>query len=102
MIMREVEVSITKRAKTLRISRGSSYYLPRPVSATDLEMPQAARRCANRVSQRSFRLPATSAIRRKETPDEAGRGGAASNPYCSPAASRSVLLSPSRAVRQPA
>jgi putative transposase len=37
MIMREHELSITKQAKALRISRGSVYYLPRAVSATDLE-----------------------------------------------------------------
>jgi putative transposase len=36
MIMREHELSITKQAKALRISRDSVYYLPRPVSATDL------------------------------------------------------------------
>ena len=36
MIMREHELSITKQAKALRISRGGVYYLPRPVSATDL------------------------------------------------------------------
>src|SRR6266850_1286511 len=38
MIMREHDLSITKQAKTLSISRGSVYYLPRPVSATDLEI----------------------------------------------------------------
>jgi putative transposase len=38
MIMREHELSITKQAKALGISRGSVYYLPRPVSATDLEI----------------------------------------------------------------
>src|SRR6202051_140135 len=38
MIMREHELSITKQAKALRISRGSVYYLPRPVSAIDLEI----------------------------------------------------------------
>ena len=38
MIMREHELSITKQAKALRISRGSVYYLPRPVSADDLEI----------------------------------------------------------------
>jgi len=38
MIMREHELSITKQAKAVRISRGSVYYLPRPVSATDLEI----------------------------------------------------------------
>jgi len=38
MIMREHDLSITKQAKTLSISRGSVYYLPRPLSATDLEI----------------------------------------------------------------
>jgi putative transposase len=38
MIIREHELSITKQAKALRISRGSVYYLPRPVSVTDLEI----------------------------------------------------------------
>jgi putative transposase len=38
MIMREHELSIAKQANALRISRGSVYYLPRPVSATDLEI----------------------------------------------------------------
>jgi putative transposase len=38
MIVREHELSITKQAKALRISRGSVYYLPRPVSTTDLEI----------------------------------------------------------------
>ena len=38
MIMREHELSITKQAKAVRISRGSVYYLRRPVSATDLEI----------------------------------------------------------------
>jgi putative transposase len=38
MIMREHELSITKQAKALRISRGSVYYLPRRVAATDLEI----------------------------------------------------------------
>jgi putative transposase len=38
MIMREHDLSITKQAEVLRISRGSVYYLPRPVSATDLEV----------------------------------------------------------------
>src|SRR3979411_1111298 len=38
MIMREHDLPITKQAKALRISRGSVYYLPRPVSATDLEI----------------------------------------------------------------
>ena len=38
MIDREHDLSITKQAKILKISRGSVYYLPRPVSATDLEV----------------------------------------------------------------
>src|SRR3954452_23859575 len=38
MIMREHDLLIAKQAKALNISRGSVYYLPRPVSATDLEI----------------------------------------------------------------
>src|SRR3977135_1349492 len=38
MIDREHDLPITKQAKALSISRGSVYYLPRPVSATDLEV----------------------------------------------------------------
>ena len=38
MIDREHDLAITKQAEVLRISRGSVYYLPRPVSATDLEV----------------------------------------------------------------
>ena len=38
MIDRKHDLSITKQANVLRISRGSVYYLPRPVSATDLEI----------------------------------------------------------------
>ena len=36
MIDRDHELPITKQAEVLRISRGSVYYLPRPVSAADL------------------------------------------------------------------
>ncbi len=36
MIDREHDLSITKQAAALNISRGSVYYLPRPVSASDL------------------------------------------------------------------
>src|SRR6202030_2941670 len=36
MIDRHHELSISKQAKALKISRGSVYYLPRPVSAADL------------------------------------------------------------------
>jgi len=38
MIDREHDLPITKQAEVLRISRGSVYYLPRPVSASDLEV----------------------------------------------------------------
>jgi putative transposase len=38
MIDREHDLPITKQAKVLQISRGSVYYRPRPVSATDLEV----------------------------------------------------------------
>ena len=38
MIDRDHDLPITKQAKVLRISRGSVYYLPRPVSATDLAL----------------------------------------------------------------
>ena len=37
MIDREHDLPITRQAQVLRISRGSVYYLPRPVSASDLE-----------------------------------------------------------------
>ena len=38
MIDRKHDLPITKQADVLCISRGSVYYLPRPVSATDLEV----------------------------------------------------------------
>jgi putative transposase len=38
MIDREHALPIIKQTKALRISRGSVYYLPRPVSASDLEV----------------------------------------------------------------
>jgi hypothetical protein len=45
MIDREHDLPITKQADVLRISRGSVYYLPRSVSATDLEVM----RCLDRL-----------------------------------------------------
>jgi putative transposase len=36
MIDREYDLSITRQAEVLKISRGSVYYLPRPVSSADL------------------------------------------------------------------
>ncbi len=38
MIDRDHDLPITKQAEVLRISRGSVYYLPRPVSAADLAL----------------------------------------------------------------
>src|SRR5439155_7050599 len=38
MIDREHDLPISKQAKVLRISRGSVYYLPRPVPASDLDI----------------------------------------------------------------
>ena len=38
MIDRAHDLPITKQAQVLRISRGSVYYLPRPVPASDLEV----------------------------------------------------------------
>jgi putative transposase len=38
MIDREHDLSITKQAAALNISRGSVYYLSRPASASDLEV----------------------------------------------------------------
>ena len=40
MIDREHDLPIVKQAEILKISRGSVYYLPRPVSAADLEIMQ--------------------------------------------------------------
>ena len=36
MIDRERDLPITKQAQVLKLSRGSVYYLPRPVSSADL------------------------------------------------------------------
>jgi hypothetical protein len=38
MIIREHDLPITKQAEVPNVSRGSVYYLPRPVSAIDLEI----------------------------------------------------------------
>src|ERR1700751_1308653 len=40
MINREHDLPITKQAEILKVSRGSVYYLPRPVSSADLEVMQ--------------------------------------------------------------
>ena len=52
MIDREHDLPITKQADVLRISRGSVYYLPRSVSATDLEVMRRA------IGARRIRCPA--------------------------------------------
>ena len=38
MINPDCEITITRQAELLGMSRGSVYYLPRPVSAADLEL----------------------------------------------------------------
>ena len=38
MIARAHDLPITKQAKVLNVSRGSVYYLPRPVSVSDLAL----------------------------------------------------------------
>jgi putative transposase len=40
MIDREHELPVTKQAQVLRISRGTVYYLPRPVPEADLAIMQ--------------------------------------------------------------
>ena len=40
MIDREHDLPITKQAEVLKVSRGSAYYLPRPVSSADIEIMQ--------------------------------------------------------------
>ncbi len=40
MIDREHDLPITKQAEILKVSRGSVYYLPRPVTSADLEIMQ--------------------------------------------------------------
>ena len=40
MIDREHDLSLTKQAEILRISRGSVYYLPRPILPADLAIMQ--------------------------------------------------------------
>ena len=40
MIDRRSELSVTRQAKLLGIGRGSVYYRPRPVSASDLKLMQ--------------------------------------------------------------
>ncbi len=46
MIDREHNLPITKQAEVLRISRGSVYYLPRPVPEADLAIMRRLDRLA--------------------------------------------------------
>ena len=52
MIDREHDLSITKQAAALNISRGSVYYPPRPVSASDLEVMPTSGPAASAVPLR--------------------------------------------------
>ena len=61
MIDREHDLPITKQAEVLRISRGSVYYLPRPVSAGRPRDHAAARRVASGVPFRRLADVARSA-----------------------------------------
>ena len=45
MIDREHDLSITRQAEVLKISRGSVYYLPRPVPPADLAIMRRLDRC---------------------------------------------------------
>ena len=55
VINREHDLSITKQAAALNISRGSVYYLSRPVSASDLEvMRRLDRAQQSRLGERAF------------------------------------------------
>ena len=56
MIDREHDLPVTKQAKVLRISRGSVYYLARPVSATDLEVMRRFDRLHLELSFRGSRM----------------------------------------------
>ena len=52
MIDREHDLPITKQAEALNISRGSVYYLPRPVPTADLAIMRRIDRAASGVPLR--------------------------------------------------
>ena len=56
MIDRAHDLPITKQAEVLHISRGSVYYLPRPVSDADLADHAASRPAASEVSLRRLAM----------------------------------------------
>src|ERR1700716_1924623 len=69
MIIREHALPITKQAEVLNVSRGSVYYLPRPVSAVDLEVMR-------RLDRLHLEFPfAGSRMLRGLLGDEGGEGG---------------------------
>ena len=47
MIDHEHDLSITRQANVLKISRGNVYYLPRPVSPDDLALKPTSTRCGS-------------------------------------------------------
>ena len=53
MIDRKHDLSITKQAEVLQISRGSVYYLPRPVSSADLAIMGQLNSCHGSVASYS-------------------------------------------------
>ena len=54
MIDRKHDLSITRQAEVLQISRGSVYYLPRPVPDGDLAIMRRLRPAASGVPFRRF------------------------------------------------
>jgi hypothetical protein len=54
MIDRSHDLSITKQARALNISRGSVYYLPRPVPEADLAIMRRLDQLASGVPLRRF------------------------------------------------
>jgi putative transposase len=48
MIDKKHDLPITRQAKALKLSRGSVYYLPRPVPGADLGCPRRETRDATR------------------------------------------------------
>ncbi len=47
MIDRHAKLSISRQADLLKLSRGSVYYLPRPVSERDLDVIPKGHKCGD-------------------------------------------------------
>jgi putative transposase len=62
MIDRKHDLPISKQAEVLRISRGSVYYLPRPVSAVDLAIMRRLDRLHLEFPFAGARMGARSAV----------------------------------------